>query len=270
MILCVGPAKDFCARTCCISALKNALELKRLKPEAHITVLYKDIRTYGFKERLYTQARSEGIVFIRYDEDNPLDVSATNEGIEIRVRDPNLGHEILLTPDLVMLSNPVVPPHDSREVATMFKVSIDADGFFLEAHVKLRPVDFASDGMYMAGMAHYPKLIDETIVQAQAAAARAALVLSRSHLTAGGIVAEVDPELCVGCLTCVRICPFDVPLIKDDYTGVGGITGTAYIEPTVCQGCGNCVAECPAKAIRLAFYQDDQIIVKLDALLLGN
>jgi len=122
----------------------------------------------------------------------------------------------------------------------------------------------------MAGMAHYPKLIDETIVQAQAAAARAALVLSRSHLTAGGIVAEVDPELCVGCLTCVRICPFDVPLIKDDYTGVGGITGTAYIEPTVCQGCGNCVAECPAKAIRLAFYQDDQIIVKLDALLLGN
>ncbi len=270
MILCVGPAKDFCARTCCITALKNALELKRLKPESHITVLYKDIRTYGFKERLYTQARSEGIVFIRYDEDNPLDVSTTNEGVEIRVRDPNLGHEILLTPDLVMLSNPVVPPHDSREVATMFKVSIDADGFFMEAHVKLRPVDFASDGMYMAGMAHYPKLLDETIVQAQAAAARAAMVLSRSHLTAGGIVAEVDPELCVGCLTCVRICPFDVPQIRDEFSGVGGIAGTAYIEPTVCQGCGNCVAECPAKAIRLAFYQDDQIIVKLDALLLEN
>jgi heterodisulfide reductase subunit A-like polyferredoxin len=270
MILCVGPAKDFCARTCCITALKNALELKRLKPEARITVLYKDIRTYGFKERLYTQARNEGVIFIRYDDENPLDVSATNEGVEISVRDLNLGREILLTPDLVMLSSPVVPPLDSREVATMFKVSADADGFFLEAHVKLRPVDFASDGIYMAGMAHYPKLLDESIVQAQAAAARAALVLSRDHLTAGGIVAEVDPELCVGCLTCVRICPFEVPLIKDEYTGVGGITGTAYIEPTVCQGCGTCVAECPAKAIRLAYYQDDQIMVKLDALLLEN
>ena len=270
MILCVGPAKDFCARTCCITALKNALELKRLKPEARITVLYKDIRTYGFKERLYTQARNEGVIFIRYDDENPLDVSATNEGVEIRVRDLNLGCEILLTPDLVMLSNPVVPPPDSRKVATMFKVSVDTDGFFLEAHVKLRPVDFASDGIYMAGMAHYPKLLDETIVQAQAAAARAAIVLSRSHLTAGGIIAEVDPELCVGCLTCVRICPFDVPMIKDEYSGVGGIIGTAYIEPTVCQGCGNCVAECPAKAIRLAFYQDDQIMVKLDALLLES
>jgi heterodisulfide reductase subunit A-like polyferredoxin len=270
MILCVGPAKDFCARTCCITALKNALELKRLKPEARITVLYKDIRTYGFKDRLYTQARNEGVIFIRYDDENPLDVSATNEGVEISVRDLNLGREILLTPDLVMLSSPVVPPLDSREVATMFKVSADADGFFLEAHVKLRPVDFASDGIYMAGMAHYPKLLDESIVQAQAAAARAALVLSRDHLTAGGIVAEVDPELCVGCLTCVRICPFEVPLIKDEYTGVGGITGTAYIEPTVCQGCGTCVAECPAKAIRLAYYQDDQIMVKLDALLLEN
>jgi heterodisulfide reductase subunit A-like polyferredoxin len=270
MILCVGPAEEFCARTCCTTALKNALVLKRNSPEARVTVLYKDIRTYGFKERLYTQARREGVVFIRYDEENPLTVSATSEGVEISVRDLNLDRELLLSPDLVVLSNPVVPPPDSTEVATNFKVPVDANGFLLEAHVKLRPVDFASDGIYMAGMAHYPKLLDETIVQAQAAAARAAKVLSRSHLTAGGIVAEVVPDLCVGCLTCVRICPFDVPLVEKDALGVGGISGSAYIEPTVCQGCGNCVAECPAKAIRLAYYRDDQIMIKLDALLLKD
>ena len=227
-----------------------------------------DIITYGFKERLYTQARSEGVLFIRYDDENPFEVSATDDGVQISIRDPNLDRELLLSPDLVVLSNPVVPPLDSREVATKFKVPVDANGFFLEAHVKLRPVDFASDGVYMAGMAHYPKLLEETIVQAQAAAARAAKVLSHSHLTAGGIVAEVDSDLCVGCLTCVRICPFDVPLIENGSAGVGGISGSAYIEPTVCQGCGNCVAECPAKAIRLAYYRDDQIMVKLDALLL--
>jgi heterodisulfide reductase subunit A-like polyferredoxin len=154
-------------------------------------------------------------------------------------------------------------------LATQFKVPIDHDGFLLEAHVKLRPVDFPSDGIFMAGMAHYPKLLDESIVQAKAAAARAARILSRESLIAGGIVANVDPELCVGCLTCVRVCPFDVPRIKADEDGVGGIHGAAFIEPTVCQGCGNCVAECPAKAIHLAHFEDNQILVKVDALLLG-
>ncbi|TFH37943.1 MAG: 4Fe-4S dicluster domain-containing protein, partial [Anaerolineales bacterium] len=129
--------------------------------------------------------------------------------------------------------------------------------------------DFASDGVFMAGMAHYPKLLDESIVQAKAAAARAARILSRKDLTAGGIVAEVDPEKCVGCLTCVRVCPFDVPRIASDQDGVGGIHGAAYIEPTVCRGCGNCVSECPAKAIHLAHFEDEQIIIKVDALLLG-
>ena len=147
---------------------------------------------------------------------------------------------------------------------------VDSDGFFLEAHVKLRPVDFASDGVFMAGMAHYPKFIDESIVQAQAAAARAARILSRENLVAGGVVAEVDPEMCVGCLTCVRVCPFDVPQVVSTELGVGGIVGAAFIEPTVCQGCGNCVAECPAKAIQLSHYQDDQIMVKVDALLLSE
>jgi heterodisulfide reductase subunit A-like polyferredoxin len=152
-------------------------------------------------------------------------------------------------------------------LASKLKVSLDTDGFFLEAHIKLRPVDFSSDGYFMAGMAHYPKFLDETIVQAEAAASRAARVLSQSTLTAGGIVAQVDPEKCVGCLTCVRLCPFGVPKINDGTIGVGGIVGAAYIEPTVCHGCGNCAAECPAKAITVKHFKDDQITIKLDAFL---
>jgi heterodisulfide reductase subunit A-like polyferredoxin len=169
-----------------------------------------------------------------------------------------------------MLSTPAVPPEGAHKLASQFKVSVDTDGFFLEAHVKLRPVDFASDGLFMAGMAHYPKFLDEAIVQAQAAASRASRVLSLPTLTAGGIVAQVDVDKCVGCLTCVRVCPFSVPRVVDDHNGVGGIVGAAYIEPTVCQGCGNCASECPAKAIQVAHYMDDQIMVKLDALMAGD
>ncbi len=137
----------------------------------------------------------------------------------------------------------------------------------MEAHVKLRPVDFSTEGLYMAGAAHYPKLLDETIAQAQAAAARAATILSQDALPVGGIVAQVDPEACVGCLTCVRLCPFGVPQVRDDLTGVGAIVGAAYIEPAQCQGCGLCVAECPARAIQLMHYRHEQIEIKVAALL---
>jgi heterodisulfide reductase subunit A len=267
MILCVGPAERYCARVCCTTALKNALTLKQLKPEARITVLYKDIRTYGFKERLYTQARQAGILFIRYDDDHKPEVISNDGSLEIQVRDHSLGRLLTLTPDILMLSTPMVPSEGTKELATCFKVSRDADGFFLEAHIKLRPVDFSSDGFFMAGAAHYPKFIDEAIVQAQAAASRASCVLSRETLTAGGVVAQVDPEKCVGCLTCVRVCPFGVPQVTEEHMGVGQIVGAAYIEPTVCHGCGNCAAECPAKAIAVAHFRDDQIMIKLDALL---
>lgn len=161
---------------------------------------------------------------------------------------------------------PVVPNDDAAEVAGCFKVPRDADGFFAEAHVKLRPVDFPSDGVFMAGMAHYPKLLDETMVQAQAAAARAARVLSQEHLSAGGRVAVVDQDLCTGCLTCVRICPFGVPRIDARVAGAGGILGAAAIEAAVCQGCGLCAAECPARAIQLRHYTDDQMRAKVHAL----
>src|SRR5574341_1039010 len=237
MIQCVGPAEQFCARICCTVALKNALALKERNPDAQVVVLYRDIRTYGFKERIYEEARRKGVIFVRYDADHRPQVE-TGETLAVHVREPQLGRELMLTPDLLVLSMPVV----------------------------LRPVDFATDGVFMAGAAHYPKLLDETLIQAQAAAARAARVLSREALTAGGQVAVVDATRCTGCLTCVRICPFSVPLMRADLVGVGGIQGAAYIEPAICQGCGTCVSECPARAIQLMHYTDIQLQAKVTAL----
>jgi len=266
MIQCVGPAERYCSRICCTTALKNALMLKRHKPQAQVTVIYRDIRTFGFKERIYQEARRAGVLFVRYDFDRKPEVQAADSRLRIRVWEPVLGEELVLEPDLLVLSMPVVPSPGSRELAARLKLPVDLDGFFLEAHVKLRPVDFATDGFFLAGMAHYPKFLGEAIAQAQAAAARAATVLSRDYLEVGGVVAQVDPEKCVGCLTCVRICPYRVPRIRADLIGVGGIVGAAYIEPAQCHGCGVCVGECPAKAIQLLHYRDVQMEAKIGAM----
>lgn len=267
MIQCVGPGEQFCSRICCTVALKNALMLKKLKPEADIAILYKDIRTYGFKERLYETARDRGVIFLRYDDAHRPHVSGENNALNVLAWDPVLARNVQLEPDLLVLSMPVVPNSDVYKLSTLFKVPVDVDGFFLEAHVKLRPVDFATDGVFMAGMAHYPKLLSETIIQAQAAASRAARVLSRDTLAAGGVVAIVDEGLCTGCLTCVRICPFGVPQIQPNLSGVGNILGAAYIESAICQGCGQCVAECPARAIQLMHYTDAQMTAKVRSLI---
>ncbi len=175
--------------------------------------------------------------------------------------------QIEFKPDLLVLSMPVIPHPDMKDLAKRFKVPLDQDGFFLEAHVKLRPVDFSSEGIYMAGLAHYPKLIEESIIQAQAAASRASIILSQDTLKAGGSVAVVSQHECTGCLTCVRVCPFEVPVIQPDVLGVGETLGAAYIEPAICQGCGICVAECPAQAIDLMHYTDSQLKAKVTALL---
>ncbi len=290
MVQCIGPAERYCSRICCTSAIKHALALKQINPDARITILYRDVRAFGFKERLYQEARRQGVMFVRYDPDrkpiveglgirdqelgirdqgsgNPNYQSLITNPLTVRVWEPSLGEELELHPDLLVLSMPVVPPEGAEDLATRLKVSQDLDGFFLEAHVKLRPVDFASDGIFMAGMAHYPKFLDETIAQAQAAAARALTILSKDVLEVGGVVAQVDADKCVGCLTCVRICPYDVPQVRADFSGVGGIIGAAYIEPAQCHGCGICVAECPAKAIQLLRYRDVQVEASITALL---
>jgi heterodisulfide reductase subunit A-like polyferredoxin len=265
-IQCVGPAEQYCARICCTTALKNALLLKRLNPAAEITVLYRDIRTYGFKEQLYTEARRAGVRFVRYDFDRKPQVTSGADGLEVRVWEPILGRELVLRPDLLVLSTPVVPADGARELSKRLKAPVDMEGFFLEAHVKLRPVDFSSEGIFMAGLAHYPKLLEESIVQAQAAAARAATLLSKETLTTGGRVAVVDNDRCVACLTCVRTCPYDAPRVVAKLTGVGGIVGAAEIEAALCHGCGSCAAACPARAIQLMHYTDEQVLAKVDAL----
>jgi heterodisulfide reductase subunit A-like polyferredoxin len=272
MIQCVGPAEKFCSRLCCTTALKNALKLKEVNPRAEITVLYRDIRTYGFKERLYTEARRVGVRFVQYDFDRKPEVifsrseDQSNNPLMVRAWEPILGKELDLKPDLLVLSTPVVPPKGTRELASQLKLSIDLDGFFLEAHVKLRPVDFAAEGIFMAGLAHYPKFLNESIAQAQAAASRAASILSQRGILTNARIAVVDPSKCVGCLTCVRICPYDVPQVSTEATGVGNIMGAAYIEPAICHGCGTCASECPAYAIQLMHYTDIQTLTKLDAL----
>ena len=287
MIQCIGPAEQFCSRICCTVALKNALALKEKNPEVQVTVLYKDIRTYGFKEKLYTKARDKGVLFIRYDDDHKplvqiddlmINDASMNEpsrlvrhdaptGLQVTVHDGALNRDFLLSPDLLVLSMPVVPNPDVRKLANLFKVPIDMDGFFQEAHVKLRPVDFSTNGTFMAGMAHYPKFMEESMIQAKAAASRAGRILSQVSLKAGGQVAVVDESLCTGCLTCVRVCPFGVPQIQANLTGVGNIMGAAYIEGAVCQGCGSCAAECPAHAIQLMHYTDAQMSAKVNVLL---
>ncbi|MEA3441125.1 MAG: FAD-dependent oxidoreductase [Chloroflexota bacterium] len=267
MILCVGPAEKYCSRICCTTALKNAIKLKELNQEADVTILYRDIRTYGLKEHLYTDARRLGVRFIQYDFDRKPEVLvADGAELEINVYEKLLGRDISIKPDLLVLSTPIVSSRSARELASRLKLSIDMDGFFLEAHVKLRPVDFTADGFFMAGMAHYPKFLDESIAQAKAAASRAAIILSQDTMLTNARVAHVDTEKCVGCLTCVRICPYNVPVVSNNYTGIGDILGAAFIEPAICHGCGSCVSECPAKAIQLLHYTDAQTLTKVDAL----
>ncbi len=270
MILCVGPAERFCARTCCTTAIKDALLLKELKPDAEITVLYKDVRTYGFKERLYTEARRRGVVFRRYADGTRPKVTTEWNSLRLDYQDGATGQEATLRPDLLVLAEPLVPRPDTKALATRLKVPLDADGFFLEAHVKLRPVDFQSNGLFLAGLCHYPKLLSESVAQAQAASARAATLLAKTTLRSEGVVAAVNPELCAGCLTCVRVCPYEVPAMRADLTGSGAIAGAAYIEPATCHGCGVCAGECPAKAIQLAHYTDPQVEAVVEGLLAGR
>jgi heterodisulfide reductase subunit A len=265
MIQCVKPEEEtyeYCSRICCISTIKNAIRLKTINPDCQVTVLYKDIITYGFREQYYTEARERGVIFVRYDDRHPPEVSANNGQIKITLQEQMLDRELILNPDLLVLSTSIQPSTGTKELAKLLNVPISNEGFFLEAHIKMRPMDFMEEGIFICGIAHYPKFIEESISQAQATAGRATTILSKKPFHFGGTVAEVDPEKCVGCLTCMRTCPFEIPRVKDEITGVGEIGGSAFIEPTLCHGCGTCTAECPANAIQLQNYKDNQIMIE--------
>ena len=263
MIQCVGsrqPDNPNCSRVCCQTAIKNALRILDKNPETLIFILYRDMRTYGFQEDYYQQAREKGVVFVRYEPDNPPKVQEAGNQVEIAFKDHILGRSMTVSADALILSTGFVSDDESTEdLEAIFKVPRTLDGYFLEDHVKLRPVDLSKPGFFMAGTAHSPRLIRETIAQAEASAARAQTLLGRDSISIGAAVARVDSKRCAACLICVRACPFDVPFINAD--------GYSEIDPSKCHGCGVCASECPAKAIQLMQFEDDQILAKLDGLL---
>lgn len=263
MIQCVGsrtPENPNCSRVCCQAAVKNALRILAFNPEARVIVLYRDMRTYGFQEDYYRMAREKGVIFIHYEPETPPQVSDREERVEVTFTDPILGRTLSVAADALLLSTGFISDDESSEdLAAIFKLTRTSDGYFLEDHIKLRPVDLSVPGFFVAGTAHAPKLIRETVAQAKAAAGRALTLLARESINLGAAVARVDAEKCAACLVCVRACPFDVPFINAD--------GYSEIDPAKCHGCGVCAAECPAKAIQIMCFEDDQILAKLDGLL---
>ncbi len=266
MIQCVRPegTPDYCSRVCCTNTMKNAIRIKLFNPACRVSVLYKNIVTYGFREEYYTEARRLGVVFIRYTDDEPPEVLPVGDRIVVRVRDLALNRWLNLPADIVPMSMTIAPAEGTDDLARMLRVPISSEGFFKDAQLKLRPMDFMRDGIFLAGMAHYPKFLEESISHALAAAARALTLLSQGSLHLGGVVAKVDPSKCVGCLTCTRVCPFAIPQVirQEGRAGVGGLGGAAFIDAAQCQGCGTCTGECPANAIQLVHYTDEQMMLR--------
>ena len=266
MLQCVRPegSPDYCSRVCCTNTIKNAIRIKLFNPSCQVSVLYKNIVTYGFREEYYTEARRLGIVFIRYTDEKPPEVVLKDNRLFVSVYDITLDRWLSLPADLVPMSMSITPADGSQELSKLLRVPISSEGFYEEAQMKLRPMDFMRDGIFLAGMAHYPKFIEESISHALAAAGRALTLLSQETLYLGGVIAQVDPDLCVGCLTCTRTCPFAIPQVitEEGRVGVGGLGGAAFIDPALCQGCGTCTGECPANAIQLIHYTDEQMMLK--------
>jgi len=262
MIQCVGSRtadNPNCSRICCQNAVKNALHILELNPEARIFILYRDMRTYGFQEEYYQKARQAGVIFARYSAEAPPRVEAVGNMVEVTFTDPVLGREVTVNADRLCLSTGLVADEDGNdELAMIFKIPRTADGYFLEDHVKLRPVDLPVPGFFVAGCAHGPKLIRESVAQALAASSRALTMLARDTIDLGARAARVDRDRCAACLVCVRACPFGIPYINAD--------GYSEIDPAKCHGCGACAAACPAKAIQLMQFEDDRIMAKLEEL----
>ncbi|MEM3579033.1 MAG: CoB--CoM heterodisulfide reductase iron-sulfur subunit A family protein [Candidatus Bathyarchaeia archaeon] len=265
MIQCVGARNEErpnCARICCGQAIKNALKIKELNPDAEVYVLYKDVRSYSFKEEYYREAAAKGVLFINYSDERKPKVSNANGKLTLSFYEPVLKQEIQIEPDLVVLSAATIPNPDNKRVAEMLKVPLTKDGFFLEAHMKLRPVDFQTDGVFLCGMAHSPKFIEESVSQACAAAARAATILSKKVLEMEGIVANVDEDLCSGCRICEFLCPYGaIEMLEKEGKTV------AHVIEALCKGCGVCGTACPTKAITLGHFTTEEILAQVRAIL---
>lgn len=260
MIQCVGSREEpanYCSRICCQDALKNSIVIKERNPEAQVAVLYRDLRAYGLKEDYYKRARDLGVLFFLYTPDRKPEVITEGQGLRVRFDGKVLGKEMEIEADYVVLSTGLRPQEDAQKLAQTYKLTRNVDGYFMEAHVKLRPVDFASEGLFLAGLAHAPKNLEETISQSLAAAGRAGVLLSHESLTVSGIIAKHNRDICMSCLACFRACPFGSPFIDED--------GRVSHNEVKCAGCGICAGVCPAKAFQVNCFRDDQILAMIDS-----
>jgi heterodisulfide reductase subunit A len=264
MIQCVGsrePDHPYCSRLCCSQALKNALLLKERYPLMEIAVLYRDLRAYGFREAYYVKAKDRGVRFIPFEAARPPRVTAAKRRpLTVWVVDELLGQEVGLPADLVVLSAGLEPAAGSSRLAQQLRIAQNLDGWFQEAHQKLRPVDSATEGVFLCGVAHYPKSLGETAAQAQAAAIRAAGILFQTELLTGELVARITPEACRRCLACVGLCSFGAVVLMD---------GKPEVRLEVCRGCGVCAAECPAGAIRMSRGTEPELTAQIEAAIGG-
>ncbi|MCD6295247.1 MAG: CoB--CoM heterodisulfide reductase iron-sulfur subunit A family protein [Deltaproteobacteria bacterium] len=257
-IQCVGSRNDenpYCSKVCCTHSVESALALKRKNPDLNVYILYRDMRTYGKREDLYREAREIGVLFVRYSKEDKPVATADGEKVLVEFRDPLIDRRLAVKADILCLATAIIS-HRDRQLAQFFKVSMDSDGWFLEAHQKLRPVDFANDGVFLCGMAHYPKPIEESIAQAKAAASRATTVLSMDHIQVGGIVSYIAPELCSGCLGCISVCPFGAI----DFDGEKRV---AVVNQALCKGCGACAAACPSETPVLMGFNNDELYAQI-------
>ncbi len=263
MIQCVGSRDEshtYCSRVCCSDAIKNAIRIKETDPSAQVYILYRDMRTYGLKESHYGRARELGVVFVRFDLDGKPAVDTDGDALTVKVKEKILGEELFIEADIVALAPAIEPRPDRVDLAKMLKVPLNEDGFFLEAHVKLRPVDFATDGVFLAGMAHSPKTMEESIAQAYAAAARASTLLAKGEVRVNPAIADITEEMCIGCGLCVTNCPFKaMELVLKE----GG--RKAQVIPASCKGCGVCGASCPKLAITMKHFTNEEITAQIEA-----
>jgi len=265
MVQCIGARtkeRPNCSRICCGQAIKNALKIKQVSPQTEVYVLFKDIRSYGFKEDYYRDAAMKGVMFINYDDERKPELTKEGNKLKMTFWEPVLKQQIEIEPDLVVLSAATIPNPENKHIAEMLKVPLTKDGSFLEAHMKLRPVDFATDGVFLCGMAHSPKYIEESIAQACAAASRATTILSKNTLEMEGIIANVDEDLCSGCRICEYLCPYGAVEMKDkDGKPI------AHVIEALCKGCGACGTACPTKAITMGHFTNQEILAQVKAAL---
>lgn len=266
MIQCVGcrnEERNYCSRLCCSESVKNAIKLKEINPDMDIYILYRDIRTYGFNEDFYREARGKKVRFIRYEmNDKPVVEAVKAKGkdtLRITLTDQTLNSKVAIDADIVSLAAAIIPSQ-AEEISRLFKVTLNPDGFFKEAHVKLKPVEFSTDGVFLCGMAHYPKFINETINQSYGCAGRVLTLLSKDIVTASGSVCEISEKMCMGCGECVKVCTYGALELRDSKQAK-----KAVVNPVLCKGCGLCNSKCPTGAISVKHYTDDELLSQIDA-----